>query len=350
MLVDYGCQTIRVQERRGDLQKSLLPVEQVVSGYHAQEACWIRDWVKLVVELLKLLVQQISGLALCLAARTPPERKRGMEWEPCTATETLARKKHFSKVDNTQTYIVSLRINQLHTLLICPKHTLLNPHTLGLISQTRSNTLMESRVKSFHYNAGDVDPVSRELTTPTPHSRPRHHSPPSPPSCLNFSDAPILCNSCVSFLLSQYLSVNLHHGIYHRLMLPPPAPPSFWNLCIKRLSWDSLSWAAHTDRAMWTEAMLDAECSAVLKDHTTKKYILTHRFPLSQGCSPMPLNHPFFYTHMLSPFFSVPFFFPPLISECCLPFLSTLEDEWAGKWCHIVPIQAQWRVRSFPLE
>lgn len=31
-------------------------------------------------------------------------------------------------------------------------------------------------------------------------------------------------------------------------------------------------------------------------------------------------------------------------------FVSTLENEWAGKCCHIVPIQAQWRVCSFPLE
>lgn len=111
----------------------------------------------------------------------------------------LARKRHFSKVDNTQTYIVSLRINQLHTLLICPKHTLFNPHTLGLISQAWSNTLIVRRVKSFHYNAGDADPVCGESTTPTPQSLPRHYSLSSFPSCLNLSsDAPISCNSYVS--------------------------------------------------------------------------------------------------------------------------------------------------------
>lgn len=57
-----------------------LPVEQVVSGHHAQEACWIGDGVKLVVELLELLVQQISCLALRLAAGTPSE-KSGRETE-----------------------------------------------------------------------------------------------------------------------------------------------------------------------------------------------------------------------------------------------------------------------------
>lgn len=57
-------------------KKNLVPVEQVVSGHHAQEASWISDRVKLVVELLELLVQQISRLALRLAARTASERER----------------------------------------------------------------------------------------------------------------------------------------------------------------------------------------------------------------------------------------------------------------------------------
>lgn len=78
MLVDCSRLSARAQERRGDLQKkkNLVPVEQVVSGHHAQEASWISDRVKLVVELLELLVQQISRLALRLAARTASERER----------------------------------------------------------------------------------------------------------------------------------------------------------------------------------------------------------------------------------------------------------------------------------
>lgn len=65
------CKNIQVS------RNNVLPVEQVVSGHHAQEACWISDRIELVVELLELLVQQISSLALCLAAGTPSKKKRG---------------------------------------------------------------------------------------------------------------------------------------------------------------------------------------------------------------------------------------------------------------------------------
>lgn len=58
----------------------LLPVEQVVSGHHAKEACWVGNRVELVVEFFKLLVQKVSCLALCLAARATPERD-GKRWE-----------------------------------------------------------------------------------------------------------------------------------------------------------------------------------------------------------------------------------------------------------------------------
>lgn len=71
---------------------SPLPVEQVVSGHHAQEACWIGDRVKLVVELLELLVQQISRLALRLAARASSERE-GRDRDGVRDNELLALKK-----------------------------------------------------------------------------------------------------------------------------------------------------------------------------------------------------------------------------------------------------------------
>lgn len=61
------------------MHQNPLPVEQVVSGHHAQEARWISDGVKLVVELLKLLIQQISRLTLSLTARAPSEREKEME-------------------------------------------------------------------------------------------------------------------------------------------------------------------------------------------------------------------------------------------------------------------------------
>lgn len=162
-----------------------LPVEQVVSGHHAQEARWIGDRVKLVVELLKLLVQQISCLALCLAAWAPSEREMEKEWETCTAAEVSWQERGtLGKVDNTQTYIVSQRVSQLHTLLISPQNTLFYPQTLGLISQAWSNTLMVSRDKSFHYNASDADPVSGESTTPNPQLLPLNHHPPISPFML----------------------------------------------------------------------------------------------------------------------------------------------------------------------
>lgn len=69
------------------LCKHLLPVEQVVSGHHAQEACWISDRVELVVELFELLVQQISRLALCLAARTPSGRETRRDTDGMGKTE-----------------------------------------------------------------------------------------------------------------------------------------------------------------------------------------------------------------------------------------------------------------------
>lgn len=60
---------------------SVSPVEQVVSGHHAEKACGVSHRVEFVVELLKLLVQQVPCLTLCLTARTTPEREseRGRE-------------------------------------------------------------------------------------------------------------------------------------------------------------------------------------------------------------------------------------------------------------------------------
>ena len=109
----------------------LVPVEQVVSGHHAQEACWIGDWVKLVVELLELLVQQISSLALCLAARTPSGREREMQTEReregdgirdmhwnVGKKKALQQSRQYTDLD-----CFSADKSAAHTLLICPKYT-----------------------------------------------------------------------------------------------------------------------------------------------------------------------------------------------------------------------------------
>lgn len=259
----------------------------------------------------------------------------------------LARKRHFSKVDNTQTYIVSLRINQLHTLLICPKHTLFNPHTLGLISQARSNTLIVRRVKSFHYNAGDADPVCGESTTPTPQSLPRHYSRSSFPSCLNLSsDAPISCNSYVSShsrwvrddTMGSLIIFCSHH--HHHF---------FFNPCSMCLIWGcSPVVNTLTDYVDWKNIGCRVQCSL-------KKKMISHvsaRMSSVTKAASSPLYIILSFTHMCSPHSSPSHSFSPLNSfQSAASFsLSTLENEWAGKWCHIVPIQAQWRVCSFPLE
>lgn len=115
-----------------------LPVEQVVSGHHAQEACWIGDRVKLVVELLELLVQQISRLALRLAAGASSVREgRDRDGETMSywhekTTEKKRKKTGDTLVRQTRAYIVTRRINQPHMQLICRKthtHTHSSTHT-----------------------------------------------------------------------------------------------------------------------------------------------------------------------------------------------------------------------------
>lgn len=204
-----------------------------------------------------------ASLSVSLLEHPLEEKEReteGRRERHVQPSEMLARKRHFSKVDNTQTYIVSLRINQLHTLLICPKHTLFNPHTLGLISQARSNTLIVRRVKSFHYNAGDADPVCGESTTPTPQSLPRHYSLSSFPSCLNLSsDAPISCNSYVSShsrwvrddTMGSLIIFCSHH--HHHFFLILAVCVSFEGVLLWWTPWQT----------MLTERTLDAEYSAV---------------------------------------------------------------------------------------
>lgn len=119
-------------------KKNLVPVEQVVSGHHAQEASWISDRVKLVVELLELLVQQISRLALRLAARTASERER--QRDGVRDTEMLAWKKKRKTLQQSVQQVLRGLINYTCSWSV-RKHTLFNPHTLGLISQAWSNTL-----------------------------------------------------------------------------------------------------------------------------------------------------------------------------------------------------------------
>lgn len=284
-----------------------------------------------------MLVQQISSLTLCLTARTPSEKERARERK--THTESVRhmhrrsnfgkKKRHFNKVDNTQTCIVSLRIIQLHTLLICPKYTLFNPHTLGLISQAWSNTVMVSRVKSFHYNAGDSDPVSGEsaiphstITTPPPHT-PIAHAPTSP----LMHPYHVMSASCV----------NLHHGIFHHL-----TPTT--NTTFKK---KSLQYMSHLRFVLlcWTKKMMEAVYNA--DDRVEIPYINTKISTVTKAASSLLLS----FTHTHSPYSSPSHSFNLSTHFRVLhPFLSTLENEWAGKWCHIVPIQAQWRVCSFPLE
>lgn len=119
--------TLVVQSRR------LLPVEEVVPGHHAQEAGWISDRVELVVELFKLLVQQISCLALSLAARTPSGRRTGRD------TEGMGGKNE-CKIDfsSSTTDYSGAHVHDLSQTHIDP-HT----HTHGLILQAWSNPLSQ---------------------------------------------------------------------------------------------------------------------------------------------------------------------------------------------------------------
>lgn len=50
------------------LKAEVEPVEAVVSGHHAEVAGWIGGGVQIVVQLLKLLLQQISSFTLRLTA------------------------------------------------------------------------------------------------------------------------------------------------------------------------------------------------------------------------------------------------------------------------------------------
>lgn len=195
---------------------------------------------------------------------------------------------------------------------------------------------MVSRVKSFHYNAGDADPVSGESTTPTQQTLLRHRS---PPSCLNFSsDADISCNSCISVL---------NHGISHHRM-PPTTTTTifFFNPC-------SVSSEIHSPEAcIVTDLYRLKKCwmqnaSAVVKD-PKKIHMLKHRFMF-----PPFLHRPFFHTHThiyVLPIFLHPIHFLFHFRELSSLFSPLWRMNGLVSGCHIVPIQAQWRVCGFPLE
>lgn len=88
--------------------------------------------------------------------------------------------------------------------------------------------------------------------------------------------------------------------------------------------------------------------------NVTHPYILTHiiimNWLLFQTATTE--HHHFLTTRICSLKSLPPVHIPsPLIVECRVSlFVSTLGNEWAGKCCHIVPIQAQWRVCCSPLE
>lgn len=173
---------------------------------------------------------------------------------------------------------------------------------------------MVSRVKSFHYNAGDADPVSGESTTPTQQTLLRHRS---PPSCLNFSsDADISCNSCISVL---------NHGISHHRM-PPTTTTTifFFNPC-------SVSSEIHSPEAcIVTDLYRLKKCWMQNASADPKKiHMLKHRFMF-----PPFLHRPFFHTHtyICAPHFSPSHSFSLSFQRAVFPFLPTLENEWAGKW------------------
>lgn len=159
-------------------------------------------------------------------------------------------------------------------------------------------------------------------------------------SCLNLSsDVAISCNSCVSFLLSCLLSVNLHHGISHHLMLPLPPPP-FFEIFAVCVSVDIHSPGVYILTVDWRNVANSNNKQII------NKQILTVTEPASS-----PLYIILSFTHICSPHCSPSNSFSLFTHFRVLPpFLCTLENEWAGKWCHIVPIQAQWRVCNFPLE
>lgn len=130
--------------------KHLLPVEQVVSGHHAQEACWISDWVELVVELFKLLVQQISRLALCLAAWTPSGRETGRHTDGVGKTE--------SKVDFYCSFCRLIKCTTIWSV----RNTNTFSHTHWASFCRLGPTLW---INSFHFSACDSDPVNGESTS-----------------------------------------------------------------------------------------------------------------------------------------------------------------------------------------
>lgn len=103
-----------------------------------------------------------------------------------------------------------------------------------------------------------------------------------------------------------------------------------------------------------TSVIIDPTAGGTDPLNVTHPYILTHiiimNWLLFQTAATK--HHRFLTTRICSLKSLPPVHIPsPLIVECRVSlFVSTLGNEWAGKCCHIVPIQAQWRVCCSPLE
>lgn len=107
----------------------------------------------------------------------------------------------------------------------------------------------------------------------------------------------------------------------------PTTTTIFFNPCSMCLIWGcSPVVNTLTDYVDWKNIGCRVQCSLKKNDFTCEhKDVFCHK-----GCILPSLHHPFFHTHVLAPFFSIPFIFPSqLISECCLLF-SLHSGEWMG--------------------
>lgn len=124
--------------------------------------------------------------------------------------------------------------------------------------------------------------------------------------------------------------------------------PHSWQQCVALSSWQHTCWATFSLGALvdcdfnkptaWYFLRVFMRCSS----KSNSLIVLS----LAKFC----MYILFYHRHMLA-------HFSPFHSLCLathfgvLPlFPSAQENEWVDKWCHIVPIEAQWRACSFPLE
>lgn len=167
-----------------------------ISQYEWSNVHWMSRWFTTISYLLNRLfldtmrrkpVGSVTELSLllsssnCWSNKSPASLSVSLLEQPLKGRErdgmscwTVGKEKALQQIRQyTDLYCFSADKRTTHTLDL-PRNTHSSTHTLGLISQAWSNTLMVSRVKSFHYNAGDADPVCGEhppppdITTSTP--------------------------------------------------------------------------------------------------------------------------------------------------------------------------------------